>query len=69
MPDREDVISYSEYPIKYYDEYFINWAEVCAAARTTGMKETKDGANEYEDKAQLKLFEEKETQYSKSVRP
>ena len=38
MPTREDVISHSKYPIKYYDDYFINWGEVTAAARTTGMQ-------------------------------
>ena len=41
LPSREDVIKYSSYPIKYFDDYFISWREVTAAARTTGMKEDK----------------------------
>lgn len=38
VPTRDDVIAYSEYPINYYDDYFINWGEVTAAVRTTGMQ-------------------------------
>ena len=41
MPTRDDIEKYSQFPLKYYDEYFINWGEVCAAARTTGMTETR----------------------------
>jgi site-specific DNA-methyltransferase (adenine-specific) len=41
LPTREDVQRLSKYPIRYFDEYFISWGEVCAAARTTGMKETR----------------------------
>ncbi len=39
LPSRGDLEKYSCYPIRYYEEYFINWGEVCAAARTTGMSE------------------------------
>ncbi|MEA2075079.1 MAG: DNA methyltransferase [Euryarchaeota archaeon] len=39
LPTRDEVVRYSKYPIKYYDEYFSSWGEVCAAARTTGMTE------------------------------
>ncbi|WP_013321365.1 DNA methyltransferase [Gloeothece verrucosa] len=42
LPSREEVIQYGQFPIKYYDEYFSSWGEVCAAARTTGMKETRN---------------------------
>lgn len=42
LPSRADVIEYGEYPIHLYDEYFSSWGEVCAAARSTGMKETRD---------------------------
>jgi hypothetical protein len=42
LPTREEVEQQSQYPIRYFDEYFISWGEVCAAARTTGMKETRD---------------------------
>jgi site-specific DNA-methyltransferase (adenine-specific) len=38
IPSREDVIQFSSYPIEYFDNYFINWGEVTAAARTTGME-------------------------------
>ncbi len=40
LPTREDVKQHSQHPFKYYKDYFINWGEVCAAARTTGMSET-----------------------------
>ena len=39
LPTREEVRVMSKFPIKYYDDYFISWGEVCAAARTTGMSE------------------------------
>lgn len=42
IPSREEVAKHSTYPIKYFDEYFISWGEVCAAARTTGMKEDRN---------------------------
>lgn len=41
MPTREDVRRETEYKMEYYEEYFIDWGEVCAAARTTGMTENK----------------------------
>jgi len=39
LPTREELARHSKFPIRYYDEYFISWGEVCAAARTTGMTE------------------------------
>lgn len=42
IPNRDEVIKYSRYPIDYYNDYFTSWGEVCAAARTTGMKECRD---------------------------
>jgi DNA modification methylase len=42
LPTREEVARMSKYPIRYFEDYFLSWGEVCAAARTTGMKETKD---------------------------
>lgn len=42
LPTREEVEQNGKYPIKYYDEYFVSWGEVCAAARTTGMTEFRD---------------------------
>jgi DNA modification methylase len=42
LPSREEMIEYGDYEIRYYDEYFSSWGEVCAAARTTGMTETRE---------------------------
>jgi site-specific DNA-methyltransferase (adenine-specific) len=42
VPNRDEVVAHSVYPIKYYDDYFVSWGEVCAAARTTGMSEMKN---------------------------
>lgn len=53
LPTREDVIAQGKYDIKYYEEYFVSWGEVCAAARTTGMKETRQSS------LQLTLLEKK----------
>ncbi len=39
LPNREELTKNGKYPIKYYNEYFVSWGEVCAAARTTGMTE------------------------------
>ena len=39
LPTKEDVARLSEYPIEYFEQYFVSWGEVCAAARTTGMTE------------------------------
>ena len=41
IPSKEEVQLHSTYPIEYFTNYFINWAEVTAAARTTGMTEDK----------------------------
>jgi len=65
IPNREDVIAFSSYPIEYFDNYFINWGEVTAAARTTGM-ENVEHKKDYQDKEQLRLFEAKKALYSKT---
>ena len=39
LPSRDELERNGRYLIRYYDEYFIGWGEVCAAARTTGMSE------------------------------
>jgi site-specific DNA-methyltransferase (adenine-specific) len=39
LPSREELARLANYPIEYYDRYFVSWGEVCAAARTTGMTE------------------------------
>ncbi len=58
IPAREDVIRLNTYPIEYFDSYFINWGEVTAAARTTGM-ENVENKSDYKLKQQLRLFDEK----------
>ena len=58
LPTRKELAQYGKYPIRYYDEYFISWGEVCAAARTTGMTEDRpdSGDGESSDAAvQLRL--------------
>jgi DNA modification methylase len=42
IPSREEMKEYGEHPIHYYDEYFLSWGEVSAAARTTGMSERRN---------------------------
>lgn len=44
LPSRDELEQHGRFPIRYYDEYFISWGEVCAAARTTGMNETRSGS-------------------------
>lgn len=41
LPTRAEVKRLSRHPIDYFDDYFIGWGEVCAAARTTGMTENR----------------------------
>lgn len=60
LPTRADVERLSKYPIEYYDNYFISWGEVCAAARTTGMIETKATQKRLPSAQQLTLFAESE---------
>jgi DNA modification methylase len=56
LPSRAEVERLSRYPITYFEEYFISWGEVCAAARTTGMIETKQGRRRSPPAQQLTLF-------------
>ncbi len=39
IPTRDEVATHSTYSLRYFDAYFKSWAEVTAAARTTGMTE------------------------------
>lgn len=68
IPTKEDVIRHSKYPIEYFENYFIDWGEVTAAARTTGMTENrKNGDGTYPtSEPQLRLFEEPEKKYKKA---
>jgi len=56
LPTRAEVERLSKYPIQYFDEYFISWGEVCAAARTTGMIEVKRAREQTKAMQQLTLF-------------
>lgn len=58
LPDRDEMIKHGKYPIRYYDEYFVSWGEVCAAARHDGMSEVRNnGENSEPIVKQLSLFE------------
>ncbi len=56
LPDRKEVARYSKYPLEYYERYFASWGEVCAAARTTGMSETRVPPESSVPAPQLRLF-------------
>ncbi len=63
IPTRDELIGNTEFPIEYYDEYFVSWGEVTAAARTTGMSEKRPNGNV--EATQLRLLESQEAdQYS-----
>ncbi|CAN2042930.1 hypothetical protein GMMP15_90068 [Candidatus Magnetomoraceae bacterium gMMP-15] len=57
LPNREEMIKYGKYSIKYYDSYFFSWGEVCAAARHDGMSENQESNTNFEPASkQLCLF-------------
>jgi len=57
LPTRTEVEQSGQYPIRLYNEYFASWGEVCAAARTTGMTETRDTQPEVNERSsQPRLF-------------
>jgi len=37
IPRREDVERLGAYSIRYFDQYFVSWAEACAATRATSL--------------------------------
>jgi site-specific DNA-methyltransferase (adenine-specific) len=58
LPNRDEMIEHGKYPIKYYDEYFVSWGEVCAAARHDGMSEERNTEQQPKPVTkQLSLFE------------
>ncbi|MBX9784685.1 MAG: hypothetical protein K2X48_15460 [Chitinophagaceae bacterium] len=67
IPTKDEVKQHSKFPIEYFEDYFIDWGEVTAAARTTGMTEhRKNGNGTYKIKEeQLRLFEEQQAKYKK----
>lgn len=58
LPTRDDVKALSQYPLQYFDTYFVSWGEVCAAARHQGMSELPSSARvkEEAEAAELTLF-------------
>ena len=50
IPTRQDILGLTQYKIEYFDNYFISWSEVTAAARTTGMEQV-------ENKSDYDLFQ------------
>jgi DNA modification methylase len=46
VPTKEEVKGLSKFPFEYFEDYFISWGEVTAAARTTGMVENRQLATE-----------------------
>ena len=40
LPTREEVRAMSHYPMEYFENYFVSWGEVCAAARHEGMTDS-----------------------------
>lgn len=40
-PTKEDIEKYSQYPLRYFKEYFSDWGEVCSAVGDKGMQENK----------------------------
>lgn len=56
LPNRDEMIHYGKYPIKYYDDYFSSWGEVCAAARHAGMSEERENGHGTQSSAQQLTF-------------
>lgn len=54
LPSRDEVQAASEFPIEYFETYFISWGEACAAARHAGMSETREECVSHDP--QLMLF-------------
>lgn len=67
IPTKEEVIQYSKYPIAYFENYFVSWGEVTAAARTTGMTENRVNNNNFLKicEKQLDIFEESNKKYKR----
>jgi hypothetical protein len=57
LPTRDDVTRLSKYPISYFDDYFLSWGEVCAAARHSGMSEDRHTTSKAISEADQTLFD------------
>jgi site-specific DNA-methyltransferase (adenine-specific) len=55
IPTKDEVALHSKYPIEYFENYFISWGEVTAAARTTGMSESKKSENKNYQPPEIQL--------------
>jgi DNA modification methylase len=66
IPSKDEVKQLSKFPIEYFENYFISWGEVTAAARTTGMTENRINGTYQIKELQLRLFEEQNKKYKKS---
>lgn len=55
LPSKDDVRQLSKFPIEYFEQYFVSWGEVCAAARTTGMSETRETSENEQSDRQLRF--------------
>lgn len=55
IPTKDEVTRHSKFPIEYFENYFISWGEVTAAARTTGMSESKKADNEIYQLPEIQL--------------
>jgi len=53
LPSKDEVKHLSKFPIEYFEQYFVSWGEVCAAARTTGMSETRETSETEHSDGQL----------------
>lgn len=69
VPTREDVKKYSNHPFKYFEEYFIDWGEVCSAVGDKGMNEEPDIEYSEPKYKQLSLFERMRRYKSKFAQP
>lgn len=65
IPTKDEVKQHSKFPIEYFENYFIDWGEVTAAARTTGMTEHRKNGTYKIKEEQLRLFEEPQAKYKK----
>jgi|SRR5947209_6384087 len=61
LPSKDDVRLLSKFPIEYFEQYFVSWGEVCAAARTTGMSENPKTTEDSHSNEQLILYAESES--------
>lgn len=57
IPSRDEVARLSTFPIRYFDDYFVSWGEVCAAARHAGMDDRSRRSGRVAQTSQASLWE------------